>query len=630
MNNQDRYLIYIEAICQKITDNNIKKEIVEHYWKTCCDLPKYYSIAGHYIMRKNKMFGITIEIENCYIYFFSVLSQAVDILIEYIPEIKIMRNCIISVFYYSDAGSIAIVGEIYQIVKQIENIKEVSDKIEKLIQETLIQLQKRVKKEKINIVECNYNITLALLILIARFASNSFKSKGKPQIPPIYFNWEECIIEWSSIYKYGPLCDRIIKLSQRRYWPAGLISIISFLLILFSNVSMCAIQNKCVCVDHKFGMQLENEIKSLKLDNKSWINNTECFGEYGECYAAISHCWGSRVFSNQFNTLKSLKKIFNNNNNKKVWLDLWQKVPFNAKACRKEYINQCIIVEPFSSLGLEKLGIDFGIAILSCSDWCMRGWVSQEVSTPNKILLLMMDGTLYDITKYVQVGIFGYYDKTSTNSVKYDILTSRIWRYSEDIIITSEWWITKETLNEDMLETVLIKSAVISKGTRPLPVRKDYCWLGKGYNCTEAIKVLAETKIFNGWLHLGTGWFVVNNNDIIRLLEIQQKVKINKSDILKYSTIAELPKVDYFTINSLWLVCSIGISKESIKVISITEVEIIKTYNMYKIMHTLNRQYLLPIVIEEMKIVNWMKEIRNKECNNDYPSKLGGFCYENN
>lgn len=624
-NNKDRYLIYLEAICQTITDNNIKKEFVDHYWKTCYDLPKYYSIAGHQIMRKNKFYGITIEIENCYIYFFSVLSKAVDILIEYIPEVNVMRNWIISVFYYSDAGPIPIVGEIYQSVNQIENKKEVSDKIEKLIQETLIQLQKRIKNDEINIIECNYNITLALLILIARFISNSFKSQGKPQIPPTFLNWQECIIEWASIYKYGSLCDRIIKLSQRKYWQAGLISIIGFLLILFSDVSMCAIQNKCVCVNHEFGIQLENEIKLLKLDNQSWINNTKCFGMYGECCAAISHCWGSRVFSDQFNTIKALKKIFNNSNNKKVWLDLWQKVPFNAKACRKEYINQCIVIEPFSSFGLEKLGIDFGIAILSCSDWCMRGWVAQEVSTPNKIFLLMMDGTLYDVTKHVQVGIFGYYDKTTTNSVKYDILTSRIWRYSEDIITTSEWWVTKKTLNEDMLETVLIKSAVIAKGNRQLPVKKDYCWLGRGYNCTEAIKVLAETRIIKGWLHLGKGWFILNNNDIIKLLEIQQKIKINKSSILKYSTVAELPKIDYFVTNSSWLVCSIGISKESIKAISITKVEIIEKYNMYKTMHALNSQYLLPIITNEIKIVNWIKEISNKECNNDYPSKLGGL-----
>lgn len=318
----------------------------------------------------------------------------------------------------------------------------------------------------------------------------------------------------------------------------------SILLYVITNNSMCK-PEKCVCNDLTFG----DELNKQKENVLSILKNTNLFGTYGKCYAAISHVWGDNIMLNPILN-KNVIKTLENEAKGKFWLDLVQD-SFNADLCRQEYSGDVyIITQPLIYLP-NNTPLNIILTILAISDWSRRGWIAQEYNSAITLKIVMSNGVI-NVSKEITESMFStrygsisqpkYLSDNTPNGIDeatFDVLKKRKWRKYEDIILTVKWWSIKPSVYE--------RNKILPKwiGNNLFSTYKDdnykgngigWCWLNisdgyaQGYN-SDKVKLqlteLGELNIICLRFNIKTIINIVLSEDIKNKVKELQKKNIN-------------------------------------------------------------------------------------------------------
>lgn len=332
----------------------------------------------------------------------------------------------------------------------------------------------------------DHTIIKETLICIIKRMINIFKND-------IYIAWSECIMLLIRIelahktlkkehidcqhieYILGEwICNKIdlCIYRQQRFnlirnnlgtFPYLIISILA----MNNQMSMCS-NKPCICASKNFGDQLQLEVKKLLKQDLSNIWST-----YGQSEGAISYTWGQKLIINEEqkmahyasigvqigNNMKGRKKdIFGElkpscvvsekykDNLCKVWLDIKQS-NFNKDLCRKEYEGTVVILEKWLlNEGSRLLPSLINIAI-GATDWAIRGWVAQEMTSAKVIVLvcgnIMINGYEYILQIYPTISeLIGRmtHRRFDAPICKARCVLSRIWRQKLDVYNTADWW----------------------------------------------------------------------------------------------------------------------------------------------------------------------------------------------
>lgn len=312
-------------------------------------------------------------------------------------------------------------------------------------------------------------------------------------------------------------------------------------------------QGKCICTSTKVGEELDIRRKNIKSKN--------IFKGYGECQAAISHCWGDRMLvdDTQNDIQERLSQI-----GKDLWLDIAQTEEFNAIKCRQEYSDKVYVVEKMTYYcemddTIHKIydgntSISKNMYVLAMSDWASRGWVAQEMTSANSILLVT-EFDVHNVTQFVKLRMptaFGIMT-SELDYLRLITISNRIWRFSDDIWLTTEWWLgcsqAKAIESENIRKTIL-NGMLTTNLSRPT-VRQNFCWWP-----TMIVDMQpswpVDINIEDGVLIL-TGMFSVVN-------EIPSNIKF---DVIHNGQYLRKTAIELYTTKNIWylLVCKDPVEK---------------------------------------------------------------------
>lgn len=272
-----------------------------------------------------------------------------------------------------------------------------------------------------------------------------------------------------------PLCGRMMRVPIDSWLVTSLMNMVL-------SRSMCV--EGCVCISKEYGDELNQELQQLKPKIDANI-----FKTYGECNAALSHCWGDKLLLNRSGqVLKNVSNLLYINDYT-PWLDIAQDY-FEAALAKQEYTDIVIILaKPIYEFG--HLMTDKEIVnCLLLSDWAQRGWTAQEVQGAHSTMVMCSN----EIRK-VELSLVGSLAvqmlgiKSDQSDQDYYIsLLSRKWRRREDLIKTSEWWSQDPNILEKLLKATLVSSY-------PNNNRQSCCWLPTQYEGLNVHKIGIDLEL---------------------------------------------------------------------------------------------------------------------------------------
>lgn len=281
------------------------------------------------------------------------------------------------------------------------------------------------------------NVMVEELINCSREALNQRLEYGTPLQ---YYKIGKIMLNWC--YENGLICKIANRYFEKLFEIVDVYTFIFGLLQLSTEKWLMCSNKICKCMDVEYGKYLsilKKEIQNIYMNDnilKSY------YGQYEECDGAISHVWGDNLMLN-YKMIYEIGSKITNISYSKLWLDVIQTEEFNAEKCRKEYKKNVYIISS-SIITCPKIIPDAILFVrLLLSDWSMRGWISQEISSADKLVLILENqarkiNNLDLIENTLQY--CGYISNKLKDYEKYDILMKRVWRLESDILITFGWW----------------------------------------------------------------------------------------------------------------------------------------------------------------------------------------------
>lgn len=246
-------------------------------------------------------------------------------------------------------------------------------------------------------------------------------------------------------------------------------------LALFINYGMCprmCKEGNCICQDSMFGDQLKEHALEVKpLLTKMMEHGL--MGTYGECTAALSHCWGDMLLLNPDELVSAVEPMMVQK--ERLWVDLSQEY-FDAERCRKEYSGKVYVLsKPVYKYG-HMLDINEALAVAALSDWGERGWVAQEVNEATSLHFITQkvegDFKLSIDTQELTTDIAACLGKNTHDypQMYFADIVSRKWRNKEDVILSNAWWGKGVVTVDDIVASALLSSNSNVES-------RTYCWL---------------------------------------------------------------------------------------------------------------------------------------------------------
>lgn len=166
------------------------------------------------------------------------------------------------------------------------------------------------------------------------------------------------------------------------------------------------------------------------------FRNPQVYGQYGECTAAISHCWREKTLVQGSKLSKYIHQLIQETRDK-VWLDLNQN-NFDAQKCRLEYTKRVYIISRLAMEIGHALSVEGLMYALMLSDWGERGWVAQEVRYAKELFVITNTEIINMPKDYADLPLASI----SAHDLigRYNQLSWRRWSKREDIIKSAEWW----------------------------------------------------------------------------------------------------------------------------------------------------------------------------------------------
>jgi hypothetical protein len=243
---------------------------------------------------------------------------------------------------------------------------------------------------------------------------------------------------------------------------------------------MCGF-TECRCVSKEYGEELQDLKVKLNMNH----HNDHIFSTYGKCQGAISHVWGEQLILND-DWVKLVKTSLTKNpgNQHSLWLDVVQKEQFNDMKCRKEYEGKDVYVLTKVSMLIGKYVQPKTLyALLAMSDWGNRGWIAQEVMLAGRLIIVEANGEHIIIERNswksgrLIKAILGDFDLDIEITIKFTLLSKRIWRYQEDILLSADWWSNNSISFKDEELPAWILNSIFFGERQTKNTRNTYCWL---------------------------------------------------------------------------------------------------------------------------------------------------------
>lgn len=260
--------------------------------------------------------------------------------------------------------------------------------------------------------------------------------------------------------------------------------------MVFNNIIfgdyMCK-DGLCRCTSDVYGQELKEFLIKIKSSMQQNLN----IGNYGECGAAITHCWGDELIisNNGNNIIDEISRQLEC----KLWVDVHQKV-FDPIRCKKEFSGTVIIIEKQTYKCAFTLNTDELLSLLQCSDWGQRGWTAQEINESDK-LAIYHNGLIIWVDKHrfpAQVNLHLGCNSTQWSREYYSIISGRKWRRREDLCRTINWW-----GSGNYTITSLAQSSLMS--TNINYDKSDHCWMPAELDMQN--KLLGHVQVVEARLH---------------------------------------------------------------------------------------------------------------------------------
>lgn len=263
----------------------------------------------------------------------------------------------------------------------------------------------------------------------------------------------------------------------------------------------------CVCNSESIGHLLQERVDSF--DKQNLI---ECGASgYAQCGIAISHVWADQLLLDDIKKTSDIVRNIKDNNGCSVWLDIAQKEAFNAKLCSLEYHGDVILVNWSTYIAAQIGTLEYIISAMLLSDWGARGWTMQETWAARRILI-------YTHPRIIELNVSRFYDSEAWRDVvremglmqhtygktskyyKFDMVRNRVWRWSDDILLTQDWWTDVPVLTDGEPLEARVVAEIITGSNGTAVTRKKYigsgCWIPTQVKYHITVKAIdAEFKI---------------------------------------------------------------------------------------------------------------------------------------